>query len=183
MIISSRYAVGTSFRGSLGGGHCGVIVSPGVTFKANRRRAACVVYQTLLRGRRRIEKGIIVSVKYNATILTVLTTGVGTSQMCNLSVSTITTVSTCSGTHLGHMNGLVRACYKSTSLLRHGSCSALLTGVGQGVLLRSVPACTRSLRQNNLLFIDNFCLRSVPVLVKATTTGKLRCTDRSAVSG
>lgn len=83
--MNSHYYVRDAFRGSAPGARCRVLVGPRVTFNAKRRRAADSVVDRLLRTS--LGKGSILSVKYNASVLTVLTSVQKTGPIATVSVS------------------------------------------------------------------------------------------------
>lgn len=76
---------------------------------------------------------------------------------------------------LGKMSG-VRMLFKGDDMLGRidNIFSIIVTGVGHGVLLRSVGLFHDIVGVNNALVLDNFCRRSIPMLLRGTSRLKLR---------
>lgn len=85
MMVKSHYIVRDAFRASIPGTRCSVMVGPRVTFNAKRRRAADLVVNRLLSDR--LRNGSLLSVKYKASVLTVLTHVHNTTPYATVSVS------------------------------------------------------------------------------------------------
>ena len=181
IVVDGKCTIKASFHEGLKKTRYNITIDPKMAFGTGHHQTTYMMCRALLENEDAVRGKVVMDMGCGTAILAILAAKMKASHVYGVDIDAVASISAYDNAKLNRVGKVIETYCGDASLLQRNSYDILLANINRNILLQDIPTYSVCIRKGGLLFVSEFYLEDMPMIVAVAQNAGLEYVSHDAI--